>query len=76
MWPHCSEFVVSTGTETSMKGNFRRCISQKHFDDVPKLNGRDITFVNIVMYFGVTFDKRMTWRDNFERGKSRNDCAG
>jgi hypothetical protein len=31
-------------------------------DSLPKLNGRNIPFVNSVKYLGVLFDKRTTWR--------------
>jgi hypothetical protein len=40
-------------------------------DDVLQLNGRDIPFVNNVMYLGVTFDRRMTWRHHIERLQPR-----
>jgi hypothetical protein len=36
-------------------------------DDVLQLNGQDFPFVNNVMYLGVTFDRRMTWRYRIER---------
>jgi hypothetical protein len=36
--------------------------------DVLQLKGRDIAFVNNVTCFGVTFDRRMTWRFHIERG--------
>jgi hypothetical protein len=46
-----------------------QAISQKDRvpEDISQLNGRNISFVNNVKYFGVIFDSRMTWRFHFER---------
>jgi hypothetical protein len=35
-------------------------------EDDLQINGRNIPFVNSVKYFGVTFDRRMTWRLHIE----------
>jgi hypothetical protein len=46
-----------------MKGKLRRSVSlERAPEDVLQLNGGDIPFVNNVMYPGVTFDRRMTWK--------------
>jgi hypothetical protein len=60
---------VSAGTQRSVKGKLRRSISPEGLrvlDDI-QLNGRDIPFVNNVTYLGVTFDRRMKWRNHMER---------
>jgi hypothetical protein len=52
-----------------MKGKLRRFISPEDLrvpDDVLQRNGRDIPYVNNVMYLSVTFDRRMTWRHHLE----------
>jgi hypothetical protein len=36
-------------------------------DDMLQLNGRDIPFVNKVVYLGVPFDRTMTWKHHIER---------
>jgi hypothetical protein len=36
-------------------------------DDILQLNGRDIPFVNSVMYLRVAFDRKMTWRHRIEK---------
>jgi hypothetical protein len=36
-------------------------------DNELQLNGGDIPFLNNVTYLGVTFDRRMTWRQHSER---------
>jgi hypothetical protein len=65
-WIH----FVSVETWRSTKGEFRRSISPEHLrvpDNVLKLNGRDIPFVNDVTCLSVTFDRRMAWRHHSER---------
>jgi hypothetical protein len=39
-------------------------------NDVLQLNRRDIPFVNNVMYLGVTFNRKLTWRLHIEK-----DCS-
>jgi hypothetical protein len=40
-------------------------------DDVRKLKGRSISFINNVTYLGVTFDRITTWRHHIERTVAR-----
>jgi hypothetical protein len=44
-------------------------------EDVLHLNGWDIPFINNVMYLGVTFDRRMTWRLHIERTVAKTLCT-
>jgi hypothetical protein len=66
--PHCSEFAVwkLEHKDQWRKGQeiyFSRRLGVP--DDV--LNGEHIPFVNNVTYLGVTFDRRMTWRQSFRK---------
>jgi hypothetical protein len=52
-----------------MKGKLRRSFYPEDLGslNVLQLNGWGIPFVNNVIYLGVTFDRRMTWRHRIER---------
>jgi hypothetical protein len=52
-----------------MKGKIIRYISPEDLripDDMLQLNGQNIPIVNNVTYLGVTFHRRMTWRDHIK----------
>jgi hypothetical protein len=44
-------------------------------EDVLQLNGQNIPFVNNVMYLGVTFNRRMTWRLHIKRTVTKDLCT-
>jgi hypothetical protein len=62
-WCECWNMKINEGKTQTIYFSRRLRIP----DDVLLLNGWDIPFVNNVMYLGVTFNRRMTWRHHTER---------